>query len=116
MGSSDHMPRRRRPYAGVAISIDRRRILVLTAATMALTLGFLSATMFGPGTTAADWSADAPATDVFVRQSGDADQECLSTVIVLDGGEPAYSTRDRTQAPGAGAATTGDALGRPAPR
>jgi hypothetical protein len=116
MRSSDRVPRRRRHFAGVAVSIDRRRILVVTAATMALTLGLLALTMFGPGKTAADWSADAPASDVFVRQTGDPDQERLSTVIVLDDAGPAYSAPDDTADPGAGAPATGGVHRRTAPR
>jgi hypothetical protein len=56
----------------VAATIDRRRILTMTAAILLVTLALLALTMFGPGRPLTDVQADMVALDGAVQTGADA--------------------------------------------
>lgn len=63
MHSRDDTSRRSARTSTVAATIDRRRMLTMTAAILLVTLALLALTMFGPGRPLADVQADMAAMD-----------------------------------------------------
>jgi len=91
MGFSDDTPRRRRREIGVAVAIDRHRILTVAAAILALTLMLVALTMFGPGRPTGDVRADTAEYDAFVQGSAVSAPVCVSTVVWLRNVPPTWS-------------------------